>query len=148
MFGRSRPRCRRCRWRRSARPLSVEAPSQAYSQSWIVPAPLVARWVSQPPAIIRSSRSRGAVAQQVRAVDQDDGGAALARRADRLRAVVDHGREPRSEQGGRSASGSSRISSTLRQAVGARRAGRTFSLPRSSGSRSRITPAFLHRPSR
>ena len=33
---------------------SVEAPSQAYSQSWIVPAPLVARWVSQPPAIIRS----------------------------------------------------------------------------------------------
>ena len=33
---------------------SVEAPSQAYSQSWIVPAPLVARWVSQPAAIIRS----------------------------------------------------------------------------------------------
>ena len=33
---------------------SVELPSQAYSQSWIVPAPLVARWVSQPAAIIRS----------------------------------------------------------------------------------------------
>ena len=34
--------------------LSVDAPNQAYSQSWIVPAPLVARWVSQPRAIIRS----------------------------------------------------------------------------------------------
>ena len=33
---------------------SVETPAQAYSQSWIVPAPLVARWVSQFPAIIRS----------------------------------------------------------------------------------------------
>ena len=37
-----------------ARTLSVERPSQAYSQSWIVPAPLVARCVSQPRAIIRS----------------------------------------------------------------------------------------------
>ena len=31
-----------------SRTLSVEAPSQAYSQSWIVPAPLVARWVNHP----------------------------------------------------------------------------------------------------
>ena len=34
--------------------LSVEAPNQAYSQSWMVPAPLVARCVSQPRPIIRS----------------------------------------------------------------------------------------------
>ncbi len=37
-----------------SRTLSVERPSQAYSQSWIVPAPLVARWVIQPRSIIRS----------------------------------------------------------------------------------------------
>ena len=35
--------------------LSVDAPNQAYSQSWIVPAPLVARWVSHPAAIMRST---------------------------------------------------------------------------------------------
>ena len=34
--------------------LSVEPPNQAYSQSWIVPAPFVARCVIQPRAIIRS----------------------------------------------------------------------------------------------
>ena len=33
-----------------SRTLSVDRPSQAYSQSWIVPAPLVARCVSQPSA--------------------------------------------------------------------------------------------------
>ena len=34
-----------------SRTLSVERPSQANSQSWIVPAPLVARCESQPSAI-------------------------------------------------------------------------------------------------
>ncbi len=34
--------------------LSVLAPNHAYSQSWMVPAPLVARWVTQPRAIMRS----------------------------------------------------------------------------------------------
>jgi len=37
-----------------ARTLSVERPSQAYSQSWIVPAPLVARWVIHSCFIIRA----------------------------------------------------------------------------------------------
>ncbi len=42
------PGAERSRSRRWPSPPSVDRPSQAYSQSWIVPAPLVARWVSQP----------------------------------------------------------------------------------------------------
>ena len=60
------------------------APNQANSQSWIVPAPLVARCVSQPWAIIRSRMRRRAVAQQVRAVDQHHGSAAATGVADVL----------------------------------------------------------------
>ena len=57
---------------------SVEAPSQAYSQSWIVPAPLVARCVSQPAGHHPLEDPRGAVAEQVGAVDQHHGRAAAA----------------------------------------------------------------------
>ena len=54
--------------------LSVERPSQAYSQSWIVPAPFVARWVIQPLRHHFIEEKRGAVAEEVRAVDEHDGG--------------------------------------------------------------------------
>ena len=52
---------------------SVEAPSQAYSQSWIVPAPLVARWVNQSTGHHPLENQGGAVAKQMGAVDQHDG---------------------------------------------------------------------------
>ncbi len=82
---------------------SVDAPSQAYSQSWIVPAPLVARWVNQSRGHHSLEDRCGAVAQQVGAVDQDDGGAAAAGGADLLGAVVDQGvRGDRSRGVGRS----------------------------------------------
>ena len=73
-----------------ARTLSVERPSQAYSQSWIVPAPLVARCVSQPSLHHPLEDRRGAVAQQVGAVDQHHAGpAARAPRGSCAAHVVD-----------------------------------------------------------
>ena len=105
----------------------------------------VGRQVRQPAAGHHSLEDpRGAVAQQVGAVDQDDGGAALAGGADLLRAVVDDGGEMLGA-GGRGRVGSTRISSA-RVRLWRLASGRTFSLARSSGSG--ITRGFLQRPSR
>ena len=94
-----------------ARTLSVERPSQAYSQSWIVPAPLVARWVIQPCSIIRSRIARRAVAEQVGAVDQHHAGAPLAGASGSVAAHSAIRSATAGGQGGGGASGSIRMSS-------------------------------------
>ena len=56
--GRSRPRCRRCRWRRSSRRFRSSGPARRIPSRGSCPAPLVARWVIQPRSIMRRGSAR------------------------------------------------------------------------------------------
>ena len=74
-----------------SRTLSVERPSQENSQSWIVPAPFVARCESQPSAISEATIAGAAVLHQVGAVDQHHRRPAAARLANPCRGLLHHG---------------------------------------------------------
>ena len=93
--------------------LSVLAPNQAYSQSWIVPAPFVARWVSHPLRHHPVEDFRRAVPNQMSSVNARSITAASRSRARRIAAAL-----PRtfsitvSGNSGGGESGSTRISST------------------------------------